>query len=399
MTSLSTRLRIIVLGYIVRGPLGGMAWHYLQYAAGLSQLGHDVFFFEDSDDYPSCYDPVRNVMDRDPTYGLEFTARAFERLGLGGRWTYYDAHQNSWLGPVGNRAIQLCETADVVLNVSCVNPLRSWMERIPVRALVDTDPVFTQIRHLSDPVARARAADHTAFFSFGNIGAAGCAIPADGFPWRPTRQPIVMDAWKPSRGPAGGPLSTVMVWDSYKSVEYKGTRYGMKSDSFGPYVEVPDRSGETFDLAVGVPSDTCEQLIRHGWTILDPRVPTADPWTYQDFIRRSKAEFSIAKHGYVISQSGWFSERSAAYLASGRPVVVQDTGFPRWLRADEGVLPFHDANSVLEQLRALNAAYDRHCVQARTVAGDYFGSAAVLRDLLDVAFNSSPIEIDSGRAQ
>jgi hypothetical protein len=384
MTIASSPRRIVVLGYIVRGPLGGLAWHHLQYVAGLAQLGHDVFFLEDSDDYPSCYDPVRNVTDTNPAYGLAFAADAFERLALGTRWAYYDAHRNHWSGPAAGKALDVCATADVVLNVSAVNPLRAWMEHVPVRVLVDTDPVFTQLTHLTDPKACARAADHTAFFSFGeNIGQAGCTIPSDGFRWRPTRQPIVLDAWRATRGPGGGPLSTVMVWDSYPSAEHNGTRYGMKAESFGPYIDLPSRCHEVFELALGSRNEPRERLIRHGWRVLDSREPTRDLSSYQDFIRRSKAEFSVAKHGYVVSHSGWFSERSAAYLASGRPVVVQDTGFSRWLRCEGGVLPFGSADEARRQLEILSGSYDHQCQQARLVAEEYFESGGVLTRLLD----------------
>jgi hypothetical protein len=377
------RLRIIVLGYVVRGPLGGIAWHYLQYVAGLAQLGHDVFFLEDSDDYPSCYDPVRNVTDADPTYGLAFAADAFERLGFGTRWAYYDGHRGAWLGPAAGVALDASRTADVVLNLSGVNPLRSWMDHVPVRVLVDTDPVFTQVRHLTSAAARARAADHTAFFSFGaNIGQPGCTIPSDGLPWRPTRQPIVMDAWTCRPGPASGPLSTVMQWDSYAPVEHDGTRYGLKSASFDAFADLPALCPETFELALGCPTVVRERLTARGWTVLDPREPTRDPWTYQHYIARSKAEFSVAKQAYVMTHSGWFSERSAAYLASGRPVVVQDTGFSRWLNPGGGILPFRSADEAVAQLDALNGSYAHHCREARTVAGDHFGSARVLTGLL-----------------
>src|SRR5262245_40750038 len=125
-THSSARMRIVVLGYIVRGPIGGLAWHHLQYVLGLSALGHDVYFVEDSDDYPSCYDPARGVIDIDPAYGIQFAARSFERLGLGERWCYYDAHTDNWTGPIASNARQICESADLLLNLSGVNPLRSW---------------------------------------------------------------------------------------------------------------------------------------------------------------------------------------------------------------------------------------------------------------------------------
>jgi hypothetical protein len=380
------RLRILVLGYIVRGPLGGIAWHYLQYVIGLKQLGHDVFFFEDSDDYPSCYDPVRNLTDHDPRYGLEFAARVFERVGLEQHWAYYDAHQDCWRGPAGQSAHALCETADVVLNVSGVNPIRPWMTDIPARVLVDTDPGFTQIRHLTDPASRVRAEQHTMFASFGeNIGQPECTVPDDGFSWVPTRQPVVMDAWTPACGSVDQPLTTVMQWDSYRSAAHDGLRYGMKADSFGPYLDLPARTGETFTIALGGSRAIQESLADHGWTIVDSRLPTSDPWTYQNFIAQSKAEFSVAKHGYVVGQTGWFSERSAAYLASGRPVVVQDTGFTRWLRVDDGVLAFTNLEEAVEQVKTLNRSYQRQCAAARAVAHEYFDSDKVLSDLLRIA--------------
>src|SRR4030095_14968315 len=387
----TSRLRILVLGYLVRGPLGGIAWHYLQYVVGLSRLGHDVFFFEDSDDYPSCYDPVRNVTDADPTYGLAFAARAFERLGLGQRWASYDAHHDCWLGPAGQSAHALCETADVVLNVSGVNPIRPWMTAIPVRLLVDTDPGFTQIRHLTDPAARARASQHTAFATFGeNIGQPGGTVPDAGFAWIATRQPVVMDAWTSACGSIDRPLTTVMQWDSYRSQAHEGLRYGMKADSFEPYLDLPSRTGEAFTIALGGSQSVQKSLTGHGWTIVDSRLPTSDPWTYRDFITRSKAEFSVAKHGYVVGRTGWFSERSAAYLASGRPVVVQDTGFSRWLPCGLGVLPFLTPDDAASALEDLHLRYEKHCRAARELVAASFDSGRVLSRLIEQAYGSPP---------
>ena len=161
------RLRIVVLGYIVRGPIGGMAWHHLQYVLGLKALGHDVLFIEDSDDYPSCYDPSRHVVDGNPTYGLAFATEAFRRLGLGESWAFYDAHTGAWHGAAASWATRFCETADLVLNVSGVNPLRPWTAPIERRVFLDTDPLFTQIRHLTDAAKRNLAKDQP--LSVGNL--------------------------------------------------------------------------------------------------------------------------------------------------------------------------------------------------------------------------------------
>ncbi len=382
----TSRLKILVLGYVVRGPLGGMAWHHLQYVLGLFRLGHEVYFVEDSDDYPSCYDPARDITDIDPTYGIQFARHVLDRVGMGGRWAYYDAHTSRWHGPCADRILDICATGDLLLNLSGVNPLRPWLMGIPTRALVDIDPVFTQLRHLTDPTARNLALQHTAFFSFGeNIGPGHSSIPDDHLPWQPTRQPVVLDSWPVTPGPGHGNFTTVMQWDSYPMREFNGQRYGMKSDSFGAYMDLPEKVGTIFELAVGSSTAPRDQLCRKGWLLRDPLEPTRDPWTYQRYIQESKAEFSVAKHGYVISRSGWFSERSAVYLASGRPVLIQETGFSKWLETGSGVVSFNTPEEALAGIEEINNRYDFHCRAARAIAEEYFDADKVLRRLIEEA--------------
>lgn len=376
------RLRIIVLGYIVRGPLGGLAWHHLQYVMGLVRLGHEVYFVEDSDDYPSCYDPMRGVTDTDPTYGLQFTKHAFEKLGLGDCWAYFDAHRSQWLGPCSDNILSICLEADLLLNISGMNPLRPWLLEIPRRVLIDTDPVFTQIRHLSDPSALSQALQHTAFLSFGeNIDSSLSTIPDDGLPWKATRQPIVLDAWPITPEPAQGMFTTVMQWNSYPARQYQERRYGMKSDSFAPYLNLPEKVGTIFELAVGrAPHDL---LSSRGWVLRDSLELTRDPWTYQSYIQQSKAEFSVAKHGYVVTHSGWFSERSACYLASGRPVLTQETGFSQWLETGSGIIPFSTSEEVMAGIEEINSHYEFHCRAARGIAEEFFEAGKILSSLLE----------------
>ena len=389
----ASSLRIIVLGYIVRGPIGGLAWHHLQYVLGLSALGHEVCFVEDSDEYASCYDPVQNLMSEDPGYGLEFAAHTFNRAGVGDKWVYYDAHTSRWRGPRAGDIGKICKSADVVLNVSGVNPLREWTRQIPVRALIDTDPVFTQIKHLVEPSARERAEQHTHFFTFGeNFAKDTCTIPDDHFPWKSTRQPVFLDAWPVVEGPISGPFTTVMQWDSYKIAEYNGVSYEMKSASFGAFRALPRLTRQPLELALGSPSAPRDELREHGWLLRDPLVVTRDPWTYQDYIQMSKAEFSVAKHGYVVSNSGWFSERSAAYLASGRPVVVQETGFSEWLPVDRGIISFKDRDEALAGIEEINGCYQYHCESARAIAAEYFDSRAVLSRLLDAVMDTTKLD-------
>lgn len=379
-----------MLGYIVRGALGGHAWQHLQYAIGLRQLGHDVYFLEDSDDFESCYDPTTHEMTRDPSFGLEFARSIFKHVGMPERWAYYDAHTAMWLGPSAPDVDELCRTADVCLNVSGVNPLRDWMLQVPLRVLVDTDPVFTQVRNLTDPAALQSAQGHNAFFTFAeNIGTGDCGVPSDGLTWQPTRQPIVVEAWPVVPAPRDAIFSTMMQWESYPTVRHEGRTYGMKSLSFEPYFELPSKVVARLELAIGSASAPRDRLAQAGWIVRDPYELSRDPWIYQGFIQGSKAEFTVAKHGYVSTASGWFSDRSAEYLASGRPVVTQETGFSRWLEADCGVLAFRSPDEARDAIERVCADYKRHSRAAREIAESFFESRRVLTSLLERAASTT----------
>lgn len=380
-------MRIVVLGYVVRCPLGGMAWHYLQYVQGLAALGHDVLYLEDSEDHQwSCYDPVTHRQGIDPTHGLEFAKQVFDRLGLGERWAYFDAHTDRWLGPRRADAAQICADADVVLNISGANPIRPWLESVPARVFIDTDPAFEQVRQLTVPRRAERAAEHNVFFSFGeNIGRSNCRVPDDGLRWQPTRQPIVLSAWPDLPCPEDAPFTTVMQWDSYECREYEGVEYGMKSKSFDSFIDLPRRVDAALAPAVGSRNAPRDLLRERGWQLQDPLAVTHDPWTYQAFIQASRGEFSVAKHGYVVSRSGWFSERSAAYLASGRPVITQDTGFGDWLDADAGVWAVRDVDQAVAAIDVVCRDYPAASAAARDVAQRYFDADRVLNELLERA--------------
>lgn len=386
MTRSASSLRIVVLGYVVRGPLAGHTWHHLQYVRGLADLGHEVWFLEDSDDYASCYDPAQQIVTADPSYGLAYAQRVFERMGMGQRWAYYDAMQQRWHGPSGERMPAICRDADLLINVSGVNVLRPWVARIPHRVLIDTDPVFMQVDILNDGPRRQFAESHTAFFTFGeSFGLPGCTMPDDGLPWQPTRQPVLLDAWAPTPGRPDGRYTTVMLWDSYDVREWNGRTFGMKSQEMERVLDMPARCGPRFEMALGGPTAPHNRLAALGWHTADPLAITCDPWDYQAYIRQSKAEFSVAKHGYVASASGWFSERSASYMALGRPVVVQDTGFSRHLPTGEGLLAFTTLDEAVAAVGEIDAHYNRHVEAARAVIESHFDARQVLARLVEQA--------------
>lgn len=361
-----------------------MTWHHLNYVLGLAGLGHDVYFMEDSDDYESCYDPSRHVVSTDPSFGLRYAADVFDRVGLASRWAYHDAHSGSWFGAPADEALEICRTADVVLNVSGVNPIRPWLKDVPARVLIDTDPAFTQIKHLTDPSAAERAGQHTSWFSFGeNIGSDRCTIPDDGLPWKPTRQPVALDRWPAEQPIDGGCFTTVMQWDSYPPKTFEGIRYGMKSHSFGRFMDLPTTEGPCLEVAIGGSQAPRAALEEAGWRVADPLEVAADPWSYQTYIENSRGELSVAKEGYAVSRSGWFSERSALYLSMGKPVVTLETGFSEWMDVGEGVVSFEEPDGARELLSLVQSDYAMHSGAARRVAERYFDSAAVLGSLLD----------------
>jgi hypothetical protein len=377
-------MKIVVLGYIVRAPLGGLAWHHFQYFLGLNALGHDVLFVEDSDDFPGCYNPSTYTTTTDPTYGIEFIENLFRRYDVQQHWSYNDVHAKRWYGQQEAVVKQFCSHADIVLNLSAVNPLREWWHKVPVRVYVDTDPGFTQIRHLQEHDSMVQALEHTHHFTFGeNFGKAGCTIPDDGLKWRPTRQPIYLPAWKVQVAPNYSRWTTVMQWDSYKVREYNGEAYGMKSTSFKEFMNLPLLvPTETLELAIGGANSPLDEMNTNGWKTISSLIPTHTPSSYQQYIAESKGEWTIAKSGYVMSRSGWFSERSACYLATGKPVITQDTGFTDFISGNEGLLAFSSAEEAAEQLRHVSADYKHHCLQARSIVEAEFESGTVLEKLL-----------------
>jgi hypothetical protein len=375
-------MRIVVLGYIVRGPLGGLAWHHGQYLRGLQDLGHDVHFLEDSGTISECcYDPLSGVNSKDPAYGLSFAARFFELMGLNS-WAYFDRHTGAWHGPSAGRITEICRSAEIALNISLANPLEHGLERAPVRIAIDTDPVFTQIRNLADADRHRLTASHNRFFSYGaNLPCK--SAPDDGFPWRATRQPVVLRLWPEAPPCEHGPFTTVMQWDSYASREWKGRKYGQKSDSFGPFWSFPSQVSARFEIVMGAGRNApIANLEAHGWRVISPNQVALTPESFRQYVHSSKAEFSIAKHGYVQARCGWFSDRTSAYLASGRPAVVEDTGFQDWLGAPGGVLAFQTRDQAAAQIEKVNREYSLQCRLARNVIAEYFEAGKVLRHLL-----------------
>jgi hypothetical protein len=418
VTSTTQGLRIVVTGLIAQHPsLGGVAWDYVQYAAGLHRLGHDVYYLEDSGEWPYTLDGGPSGNDwiaHDCTPNVTHLARVMERFGLTDRWAYRFPIKPRWFGMSHAKRRQILRSADLLINVSGSLERPSEYRCVRRLAYIDSDPVFTQIK-LALPRGhvkfQTRVSAHDVHFSFGERLAG--AVPATRYRWQPTRQPILMSEWSPSGEPKHA-YTTVMSWASYQPLHYRGQRYGQKDVEFRRFIglaaQVPEAS---FDVALNSTEHVAwetegdsvrrasagpvspprrvtaaELLTSAGWSVIDARAVCSDLDRYRSFIQRSRAEWSIAKNGYVKGRPGWFSCRSACYLAAGRPVVVQDTGFSRVIPTGIGVLTFNTLEEATATVKEVEADYHRHARAARDIAAAYFDSDRVLSDFVAQAMAS-----------
>jgi hypothetical protein len=389
------RLRIVVGGYLGLAPAGGLAWDYLHYPLGFAALGHDVYYVEDTRLWP-----VYQAGDAaDCTASVAFLAAAMEGVGLADRWAYRDEVTGRCFGLTEEETREVCRTADVLVNLSCASVPRDEHASVPVRILLDTDPMFTQIQYAEAGEGftpggsgiRALVAGHTHHFTFGErVGREGCRIPACGVDWKPTRQPIHLAQWPAVELPSDtdAAFTTLMNWTAGRPLRHAGETWGQKDVEFLRLADLPRRvPALPLAVAVGQTGGAGEPFPRemaqaNGWRVLDPGVCAPDPAAYRAFIQGSRGEISVAKETYVKGGTGWFSGRSASYLASGRPVVAQDTGWSRHLPAGEGLFAFRTADEAADALRQVAAEPGRHARAARRIAEEHFDGAVVLRRLL-----------------
>jgi hypothetical protein len=377
---------VVVAAYLVRCPLGGYAWQVLHYLAGLRALGFDPYFYEDTAYYGDCFDPSSGAMHVAPDAGVRFATDFFDRFGFGKRWVFWDAARNRHYGLAKDEAAALLHDAPLVITLAPVNRLpRGPRQR---KLFIDIDPTFTQIRVAEgDQELCALLAEHDLHFTIGeNIGKPGCVIPTGHIAWRPTRQPIALDLWRPLAADADAPFTTIGRWDEgRRDISFRGDMYSWrKRVEWLKFLDLPSYTGARFQVAMDVdknPEDGA-LLRRHGWQIIDPLTVSRDALVYRDFIRSSKGEFTVAKDLNVRLASGWFSDRGACYLAAGRPVITQDTGFGRVLPTGKGLLSFRTFDDAIAALAGVAADYDGHAQAARAIAEEHFDACRVLQDVL-----------------
>jgi hypothetical protein len=385
---MNSRMKIVVTGQMAQYPLGGVTWFYLQYVLGFARLGHDVWYVEDSGQWP--YNPNTDGLVEGCEYNVAFLEGVMNRFGLSGKWAYHFPWENRWYGIDDAQRRELLESADVLVNVSGTLERLANYRKIRRRVYVDTDPVFTQVKLARGQADFRKLVDtHNVHFTYGERDSD--AVPATGHRWLKTRAPVVLSEWRTGQ-PFRDVFTTVMNWSSYNSVEYRGVRYGQKDEEFRAYLDLPALVAPTvLEVAMGsgkIESTPRELLEHKGWKLVEPSQVCPDLDSFRAYTESSKAEWGIAKNGYVRGRSGWFSERSARYLAAGRPVVVQDTGFSDVLPVGEGILPFRTLDESVRGIREVERNYDRHSRAARAIAEEYFDSDKVLAKLLDEAMDA-----------
>jgi hypothetical protein len=397
-------VRIVVTGLAATFPLGGVFWDYLQYAIGFHRLGHHVLYVEDTGQW--CYDPVAQTFSESGAANARAFADSIDSIcpELSDSWFFRDAGEGGF--GIGWAAVaDFCRSADLFINISAACLMREEYAAAGTVAFIDSDPMYTQAAvpdYLAGRGGRSGRANveqllrnHDVHFTFAeNIGAPDCKVPTEVFDWRTTRQPIVLDRFRASRVPVEDRRPVFTTEASWKSreggVKIGDDRYGGKSSEFLRFLELPSRVDQTLEVAMSGRAPR-SRLKSAGWQIVDAAQPSAGAAAYRAYLADSIGEFSVAKHAYVASRSGWFSCRSACYLALGVPVVVQDTGFPRFGPEREGVLRFSDMEEAADAIERVARDPARHARAAAAVAEEHFDSNRILTRLLeDASASRSP---------
>lgn len=384
------KLRLVVLGMMGRIPFGGQTWLYLNWLRGLSALGHEVYYVEDDTVWP--YDPTVNSITDDCRYAVEHLSRSMEAVGLPGQWAFRLAdREGACWGMPAQRLDDLYRDCDALLNIVGATDLREEHLRAPCRIYVETDPVTAELRLANGDAHTAEAfANHHLFATYGeNYGAPDCAVPLPGRDFIKTRQPVDLDLWPTAYDPRARYFTTIGNYrQAGGDVEWNGSVYHWsKHHEWDKFLELPRLTSQPFELAM-MPDDPDDRkrLQDAGWRLVPPLEMSLDVFgAYPDFIRSSRGEFTVAKDQNVRLRSGWFSERAVCYLASGKPVITQDTGFSNFLPTGQGLFGVDGPQAAAEAVERINRDYRLHCEAAREIAAEHFEAAGVASRLLSAA--------------
>jgi hypothetical protein len=376
---------VVVAGSLAQRPgYGGLTWVFLQYPLGFRRLGWDVLFV-DRLEPEMCVDQNGNPATFESSYNLRYTAEVMERFGLAGRWAVLYDGGREVAGCAREEVVERARRSALLLNVMGFLDDEEILAAAPLRVFLDIDPGFG---HMWQELGLAQPfRGHDRYVTVGErIGSPDCAIPTCGIDWVTTKPPVELTEWPVAPGDGQG-FTSVGSWRGpYGPIEYRGRTYGLRVHEFRRFLELPELTGEPFEVALDIDEADGEDLRRleqHGWSLADPREAAGDPWRYRDYVQRSASELMVAKNLYVDTHSGWISDRSACYLASGRPVLAQDTGLDGLLPCGEGLVAFSTLEEAVAGAQEITRDYQRHSRAARAIAAEHFAAERVLPRLLD----------------
>lgn len=375
---------IVVAGSVAQRPgNGGHTWVFLQYLLGFKKLGWEVLFL-DRLEPEMCVDSRGRPAEVERSFNVEYLERVFSRFALDDRYSVFYGDRRT-IGLSREQVLQEVGEAALLLNVNGFFDDEEVLARAARRVYFDIDPGFAQMWRALRLHDAFRG--HDTYVTVGeSVGLPECTIPTDGIDWITTPQPVLLDHWPAQSGNGSGAFTSVGSWRGpFGPIDYEGVRYGLRVHEFRRFAELPHLVSEPLEIALDIDeADGADvELLRSaGWTLRDPRDVAADPWRYRSYVQESSAELMVAKNMYVQSRSGWFSDRSICYLASGRPVLAQETGFSRHHPVGLGLLAFSTLDEAAAGVKRIGADYATHSRAARELAAERFDSNRVLGRLL-----------------
>lgn len=377
------KLQIVILGILGRDPLAGVAWQVLHYLEGFRRLGHEVYYVEDTGEWADDCNQIAN-----------YIARLMKWYGFQDRWAYRAMSLDGLsFGLSEVQLLRLFKKADAIINLTASTLLREEHLQIPIRIYLETDPGLPQIL-----VAKGHHQTidflnlHTHHFTYGeNFAEPDCGLPVGTFDYCPTRQPIIVDWWssmsdRALRAKVQAYFTTIATWkETAKNIKFNGKNYTWsKHVQFLKFIDLPRLTSQPFELALACGDDKAIQLLTlHGWRVVDAMALSEDILPYRNYILSSRGEFTVAKEQYTCLHSGWFSDRSACYLAAGRPVITQETGFSKFLPTGRGLFGFKRMEDILAAIDTIESDYERNCRAAREIAIEYFAADKVVSSLME----------------
>jgi len=374
---------IIVGAYMVRYPLGGMMSWVFQHLVGFKSLGHEVYFVEKYGYENSCYNPVDRTMSNDCSYGVKLVADLLTTAGLRDNWCFVD-HQGNYYGISKKKIEAVFKSADCYIDLGTQNGWEEESRDCRRRVLIDGEPGYSQIHYSNNEELIQRYSRYNYFFTNGyNIGRNGNTVPTGNVSWKHMYSPVHGDMFKVSTPDKKAPFTTVMNWQSHKPVSYQGNQYGQKDIEFEKFIQLPTLVDSTIEVAVSGKKIPAALLANYKWKVVDGTATTKSYETFCSYVEKAQAEFSVCKNVFVALNTGWFSDKSAVFLAAGRPVVLEDTGFSQHLPCGLGLMAVKNVDEARIAVIDIENNWNKHSKAAREIAMECLDTRVVLKRFMN----------------